>query len=330
MGQRANLLFVDASGFELYYSHWCANTLPRDIFWGPDYAIRFIQIQQVVSDVGWLDSIWAEGGIVVDVEKQHLLFFGGEDILYDVPLRRFYLRMLQMTWVDWSIDWAYEGIVDIAEYVGVNRALVLADQSNDNVVINLEPPEERDWLQCVASFQLKSELRLFPLDRLPEDYLKAGPILINDCYKQKWYSKISIDEWTTEFPMGGFHIDIDLKTIHFWTTNDVPGVVDNVKAQWLGWKVIWEKDRFESQVEQTNGALNISVPNSETLTKCIQDILLTEHKPVDITEIANRISERDRGEIKINPLALRDDHLSLDGTKCRNIFQSALSKLELG
>ncbi|MBC8059818.1 MAG: hypothetical protein H7Y18_04050 [Clostridiaceae bacterium] len=79
----------------MYYSHWCANTLPRDIFWGPKHAINFIEIQ-VKTDFEdwWLDDIWAEGGVIVDIEKKILLMYGGEDILFDIPLRKIYLKLL--------------------------------------------------------------------------------------------------------------------------------------------------------------------------------------------------------------------------------------------
>ena len=74
MGQRANLAIGNANGYELYYSHWCANTLPRDLFWGPNHALNFISQQlQVDQTEGWLDTIWAEGGAVIDIETNTFL-----------------------------------------------------------------------------------------------------------------------------------------------------------------------------------------------------------------------------------------------------------------
>ena len=86
MGQRANLILVEKGKYQLFYSHWCANTLPRDLFWGPDHAQAFIRIQRPVGDSGWLDDVWAEGGAILDIDRKCLLLYGGEDILYDVPL----------------------------------------------------------------------------------------------------------------------------------------------------------------------------------------------------------------------------------------------------
>jgi hypothetical protein len=106
MGQRANLIIAGPEGYDLYYSHWRANTLPTDLFWGPEYAQAFVRIQRPVDQDGWLDTIWSEGGAVIDTARRTLLLYGGEDILYDVPLRRMYLELLQTVWANWTIRWA--------------------------------------------------------------------------------------------------------------------------------------------------------------------------------------------------------------------------------
>src|SRR3974377_1344796 len=110
MGQRANLVLVENGSHQLFYSHWCANTLPRDLFWGPEHAVAFVRMQREGDESGWLDEVWAGGGAVVDIDKQTLLLFGGEDILYDVPLRRVYLECLARAWNTWTVQWAHEGI----------------------------------------------------------------------------------------------------------------------------------------------------------------------------------------------------------------------------
>ena len=96
MGQRANLAIKKIQGYDLYYCHWCANSLPHDLFWGAAHTEEFIRAQRPVGHDKWLDTVWAEGGAVLDPLDQTLLFFGGGDILYEVPLRRLYLRLMQV------------------------------------------------------------------------------------------------------------------------------------------------------------------------------------------------------------------------------------------
>src|SRR5262249_61654927 len=93
MGSRANLIVMHETGYSLYYCHSCANTLPFDLLWGPAYAESFIQQQQAVSDDELLDPTWDEGADVFDPQKKMHLFFGGEDILFEMLMRRDYLEM---------------------------------------------------------------------------------------------------------------------------------------------------------------------------------------------------------------------------------------------
>ncbi len=172
MGQRANLLIVRNQSYELYYSHWCAYTLPVSLFWGEQYAIRFIELQKQVDESGWLDDKWAEGGAVLDLERRVLLFYGGEDILYDVPLRNGLLRLMKNNWPGWEIRWAHEGIADLAAYVGYPAEKVLAVREASRHEASLAPPEEKKWVDLVASVAFsEQELLIFPLEGELEDFL---------------------------------------------------------------------------------------------------------------------------------------------------------------
>ena len=62
MGQRANLIIVQYGEYELFYSHWAANTLTSDLFWSPELATAFIQMQQQVDkETGWPVGATQEG-----------------------------------------------------------------------------------------------------------------------------------------------------------------------------------------------------------------------------------------------------------------------------
>jgi hypothetical protein len=88
VGQRANLVSRNHGGWTLHYSHWAANRLDVELFWGPEHAREFIESQTQVNRDDWLDTNWCEGAALLDTDERTLLWWGGEDILYDVPLRR--------------------------------------------------------------------------------------------------------------------------------------------------------------------------------------------------------------------------------------------------
>ena len=48
MGQLANLFLIGDGRIEIYYTHWCADTLPYDLFWGPGHPPR--PLSAVIGD----------------------------------------------------------------------------------------------------------------------------------------------------------------------------------------------------------------------------------------------------------------------------------------
>ena len=99
MGQRANLVIYKNRDWSLYYDHWCANRLDIELFWGPESATEFVKQRSPLDDRDdWLDEVWCEGGALIDHDSQLLLWFGGEDIIYDIPLRRAFLELMTYRW----------------------------------------------------------------------------------------------------------------------------------------------------------------------------------------------------------------------------------------
>ncbi|MDF1742288.1 MAG: hypothetical protein P1V19_01245 [Gimesia sp.] len=333
MGQRANLAIGNASGYELFYSHWCANTLPRDLFWGSEHAIEFISQQRAVAvKDGWLDTIWAEGGAVLDSQNKTFLLYGGEDLLYDVPLRRLFLKMLSAAWDDWTIHWAFEGIVDIAEYLGVDRKHVIADSDDTNeTTVLLTPPQERDWLRCIGTIRSDDDLAIYPLDGLLIDYLLAGPQLVVASNSVQSFATLNVSEWTTDFPTGGFHLNLNQRQLDFWMAEDCPNALVDVANTWKDWNVNWHKDCFESQVEFTELALTLNQrPQSELLSDLLK-MLDQDSKPVDILELAQRLSDREGGgKVEVNPFAIRDDRISVDAERRKAILARCVAALNDG
>lgn len=316
MGQRANLIVVERGQYQLFYSHWCANTLTRDLFWGPEYAVQFIRMQRAVDESGWLDEVWAEGAAVVDLDEQALLLFGGEDILYDVPLRRVYLELLSRVWKPWAVRWAHEGIATISDYVGYPRECVLTKDADDARASSLAPPDERDWIDTVASVRWSANrLRIYPLAGDPKSYLYGGPNLLKIAPEDDHgLERLDLGERTEFFPNGGLHIDVPAQIVEFWTAKDAPGVLSHVSPMWLGWTVRWHQDEFEFQSERTQGALQFPRVSRAALVTQISEMLLREYGRSgadSVREVAELLSQDEGKEVDINPSALRDDRLEL-------------------
>ncbi|GIO08088.1 hypothetical protein J31TS6_41160 [Brevibacillus reuszeri] len=329
MGQRANLIVVRGNTYDLYYSHWCANTLPKDLFWGEQYAIQFIEMQTRVDESGWLDDVWAEGGAVMDVDKKKLVFYGGEDILYNIPLRNLYLKLMRKIWHGWEIDWAYEGIVDLAAYVGYPKEKVVKNRENDVNDTSLAPPEEKDWVDTVASVTYcEDETLLFPLCGGVEVYLSDGPKMIDKINKSYGYKTLSLSEWSQDFPVGGFHLDLKVRRLEFWHAYDLPNLSEQLSVKWSDWEVIDHYGNYELQCKRTDGRLLFQRVDQQQLLEKLKGLLLTEStNPLDtIAYIVKK--ETDEGRtVEISPYALRYNKYELPRNVREEILHYAIDHL---
>ncbi|MCE5268252.1 MAG: hypothetical protein LLG00_10245 [Planctomycetaceae bacterium] len=334
MGQRANLVIVENGDYRLYYSHWCANTLPRDLFWGPDYAIAFIQAQRELNKSDWLDDVWAEGAAVVDRDKNVLLFYGGEDVLFDVPLRRVYLQMLARVWRAWEVRWAYEGIADIADYVGYPRERVLSEREV-KPVCSLSPPSKREWTDLVASFTTaEGDIRLYPLAGSVESYLDSGPALVGECERHEAFDALPLNEWLDEtfsgFPTGGVHIDVGSKTVDFWIADIATDVQHRISHRWPEWTVRWHRDAFERQLALTREAIRLPNRPERVLTKDVTEMLLMDDSGSRVDSVLDAAFTNLDGAtgavVEINPWSLRDDRLEIPLETRRRIVAWSLGE----
>ncbi|MBI1374338.1 MAG: hypothetical protein GC159_16600 [Phycisphaera sp.] len=316
MGQRANLIIVENSDYAMYYSHWCANTITRDLFWGPDFAMRFVCAQRPVEKTDWLDDVWAEGGAVIDVDKQVLLIYGGEDVMYDVPLRRVYMDMLARVWDSWEVRWAHEGIAEMADYVGYPRANVLSDREPDVIEkLHLASLADEDaWIEVLGSCRIADgTLCLYPLRGMIAGYAAAGPRLAKACSVTRGWSSLSADDWGTHsFPDGGFHIDWGRHRFEFWSAADLPGILDVARSRWEDWTVVWHKDRFEEQLALTDERLQFPMRSIERLQEGLVSMLLQEYGRSPAESVLEVFAQDlNVTSVEINPFALRDDRLEI-------------------
>ena len=330
MGQRASLAIITEDGAELYYSHWRANTLDRDLFWGPAHATAFIR-QQRSEDEGAeiLDDVWAEGGAVVDYTRRRLLWYGGEDMSWNVPLRRVHLALMGRLWPGWTIEWAHEGIADIADALGISRDVVLTGHKDEPLDPQLifEPPSPRSWMRTALSSERNGELQLWAAHPDVREALSAGLPLLSALADVRGVAALDwteISEDPDDVPTGGLHVDWDRRELSFWHAHDLPGIEPRVRAWFPGWHVIWWRDRFEAQVEAAQGLLVSPAPEIDMLLARIRQILLAEdHDHSDlIPSLLETLGETPKG---INAFALRDDPLPLSEKDRRRLLDEVIA-----
>ncbi len=240
MGQRANLVVIENGATDVYYDHWCANRLDTELLWGPDYAAAFARQRKSVPPGPLLDDVWCEGAALIDFDRKRLLWFGGEDVVWDVPRRRALLAMQRAVWRGWNVQWAHGGIADVAVALGRPLAEVLTSiptgwgelgqsagwpEDNSLVCTVLSGSSMRCWLVCPPVDAGLPDPDRFP-PKVPEATL---PIELN-----------------AGDVTGGVHLDVDRKILSFWWASYDPGIGQIVEgAGWPGHRIVWWRDRFE-------------------------------------------------------------------------------------
>jgi hypothetical protein len=297
--------------------------LDKDLFWGPTHALAFVRAQRSSAEgAGWLDEKWAEGGAVIDTVRSRLLWWGGEDALYDIPRRRILFQLMDRTWAGWRVEWAYEGVADLADYVGYPRDRVLLPPSR--CAPTLAPPEEMGWTDCVISARRSdSTLVFFPI---PGDFvadLTVSDEFLSRLETTRGYDALDLGQWLKSLPFAGAHIDMPQREVTVWSARDAPDAPARFAAASPGWRVLWERDRFESQIELCEGKLAFPRIDRDELVREIRAQMLgSDGRPVDVASIAAAVA--DGQEVTIAPEAFRDDRVPVDLVERTRIWNDAV------
>lgn len=299
MGHRANLLLVDESGYELYYCQWCALSLVKEFFWGPEYAFRFIK--QLPPAKGWLDTVWAEGGAMLDTHRNRMMLFGCDDITYDIPLRRVYHELIQLIWEGWQIDWAHNGIIDLAEYVGYPRERVHTQRSEGRDAIKLSLPGEPEWTTTIASIRLgDGTIRIIPLEGM-HDPLIGGERLVSVLKAEAKLDHFSMASTGADFPFEGFHIDEGKQDLYIWSAQP-DGLIEDIRPYWEGWEIHWLKDAYETLIALTDNRITLQDRTTEELLSSLRAILLSEERSM----VDRYVELTKQLDFEPNPVALHE------------------------
>lgn len=154
MGSRAHFVIVEGGRVDLRYDHRAAESLTYDVLLdGLDATLtraRGMRALDAADPASWLDDVWGEGAVVLDLDKRRVTWFAWGGMR---PALMSYL--LERTWEGWTPIWCPEGMHGILTTVGVDPASVLlqppgnSEPSGDDVTPILEVyREQRDgwWI----------------------------------------------------------------------------------------------------------------------------------------------------------------------------------------
>ena len=213
---------------------------------GPDLALRYARSLRRCAKDEWVDPTWADGGVVVDLDRRRVLFFGDE-LMVEMRERRALMSALAAVWPDFAIGWAYDGTVELAGYVGAELRPHTWDRQP-----KLRLTRDRNALcHLVSVVDATGQLRMWPLWwHLSKAW--HGPALI-DKLPGRGVRRLALGK----IPESGAHIDVRRKTVGAWQTADTMGFFKALPDLWSGWqRECWE-DRYEEQVSRCGGTLRV-------------------------------------------------------------------------
>ncbi|MDB4963352.1 MAG: hypothetical protein JWP01_3351 [Myxococcales bacterium] len=261
----------------------------------PVHAINFIRAQSV--EHGWLDEVWCEGGALVDLRRHELLFFGGEDIRYDPMRHRLMLALMHRTWPGWSVRWAFEGLGDLVDHLGIERDVVRSgrdrelvdpdrfEESHDRVfgVFSVHHPDGRVTLY--TSIVAAPSLFNFQGGVVERLAALAG------------HGSLTLLLHGDGAPSSGAHLDLAARRIDLWEA----GFHQDLQGQvWDGWRLVHHGAEFEAQLALAGGSLELLAPSRRTVLKEIGDALL-RWSNLDPLALVDAFDQRTGGALQITP-----------------------------
>lgn len=247
MGNRAQYIIVADDDWQVYYSHWGAVALEFDILAGPDSMTRLILAQEAQPrDVRkWtIDNLWCDGAALLDHDTRTLLCYW-LGTTYSARAASF--AVLSRTWPGWQVVWAYGGVADLADYVGVD-----GDRLREANVEPIEPKSAaEDCIGCLVTVTDVHGTRAYATNVSSESILCAGPDIVD-----RLPADALVDACLV-VPHSGCHLDYTTKRAGAWTSSAYLGRFGHVRARWPGW--LWEfwSDDYECHVAHAEGGVTI-------------------------------------------------------------------------
>lgn len=327
MGSRANYVIVDPAadgGYSLHYAHWGGQTIDRDLFWGPEHAIRFARAQKLVPADDWLNSTWAEGGALIDPGRQVLMIHGAADRLLDLGRRRVYLQLLAEVWTDWAIHWAHGGPADLGDYVGVPREALLVLPEGPQKPFKLEDGAYR----TAASVRWQDgAVDAWRTPRSLRHLVATGPELLEYCRPLRGGSSAAA-KTAEEAPSGGIHVDVPQGLVSCWSVAWGGEIDWMLQDRWGPWRTEYVGDLAQRQTELTDGAVQVPLRDEATHVDTMIAWLSSRRQVDGAGTLAEVLKADGADNLQVNPWALREDHVPPDEATRDSVLASAVAALQ--
>jgi hypothetical protein len=339
MGARANYAIVEGSRTELYYDHWGAAEISRDLLLdGPTVTlarIRSLEPQDANDPSDWLDDVEGEGGLTLDLDQRRIIWFDSDGIK-----PRLACCLFEKLWPGWMPVWSPYGMSGIARAAGVKLQftedtygdtpdedddLELGDQEYETAV-SVRFKDGAVW--SVAADALPEDIALLSPKKVAKRVTKAMLRGNRPIWEDPAWQALGVEDPEQTWAWGdqGMFIDLPAKEVSWWSTVSDLFPIIAFATNWPRFTIRCLGDNYEwhEEAARTSGLQ----PPLRTILRQEQDTI--ENK-------GERPSSADPGALMLNRMTqLGDDwevnpwatqHAPSTGPGARDAILAELSRL---
>lgn len=310
MGLRANYAIREGGVTRVYYSHWGAQTIAEDIYWGPEATEAFIRANE--HDPSWMDSVWSEGGVALNKDRK-LMVYQYSEWPDEVDLERIYQEVLAETWKaeGWVItqarDWG-----DVAEAVGVPREQVMA-QIEAPELFELEQVGDEDEPECLISIQTEDGFFDYGTNADLAGLLMNGPAVIEAIQHLPAWDE-SEAEGAEDRVGAVVHLNLIEPSMQLMILDNNPGdIVPFLEPLWPGYRITQPRFRLTDHFLLAGRAIPEALaPQKRSREECLRLIReqigsAEQRKDDTIAFFRDAIAkmEAEQGPMEVSPSANR-------------------------
>lgn len=205
---------------------------------GPDVALAVMNGHPEWKPGEWNNESWCEAGALIDLDARELFYFNTSDYAWRAAV----LDGLRRTWTGWSIRWAYEGIADITDALGLDRAVIERRAWDHETLFpyGSEPDEDSHYLVTVGE-------SAYAVGASAQQPWRLGPRLLDQVVDQPRVRSLDT------VPRAGVHLDEDARTVGVWSTEPLCGLSERFAGLWPGWTLEFWEDRYQQQQARCGG-----------------------------------------------------------------------------
>ncbi|MGI5162821.1 hypothetical protein ACQEU3_00480 [Spirillospora sp. CA-253888] len=110
-GGHAHYVIMDGDGHRVWSRRRGAYDIFRDLTLGPERMVSFIRAQDGGTPDDWMNSVWWEGAVLLDLRRRLLLVHTNQEMPglpcdTSIPHIRAWLGLVGSRWPGWRVTWA--------------------------------------------------------------------------------------------------------------------------------------------------------------------------------------------------------------------------------